>query len=210
MLKKLQQRKDGEDVAKRTYGICKGCRVRKKKRFSQDAWDIATVASEAVAVAFVVVAILLCSLSDTGTESGSDAAPVEVNVQLPVRSEKQANKPDIGTVPDPTIMSLPLIRCTCYCTGSITATGKRVQEGMIASSRDHFGQSANLYTETGEYIGTFVCEDTGGKPIRQGKVLDVYRVNIDRVHEWQKEYGDYVRIEWIERDEEDGNKKESK
>lgn len=196
-------------MAKRTNGICKGRRVRNKKRLSQDAWDFATVASEAVAVAFVVIAILCCSLSDTGTESGTDAEPVEVNVQLPIRSEKAANKPDIGTVPDPTIMSLPLIRCTCYCTGSITATGKRVQEGMIASSRDHFGQSANLYTETGEFIGTFVCEDTGGKPIKQGKVLDVYRVNLDRVHEWQKEYGDYVRIEWIEREEDGEHKKES-
>lgn len=198
-------------MAKRTDGICKGRRVRYKKRLSPNAWDIATTASEAVAVAFVVAAILCCSLSDTGTGSGSDTAPVEVNVQLPIRSEKAANKPDIGTVPDPSIMALPLIRCTCYCSGTITATGKRVQEGMIASSRDHFGQSANLYTETGEYIGTFVCEDTGGKPIKQGKVLDVYRVNIDRVHEWQKEYGDYVRIEWLERDEEDGeHKKESK
>lgn len=206
MLKSLQQGKDGEDVAKRINGICKGRGLRNKKRFCQDAWDIATVASEAVAVAFVVGSILLCSVSDTGTESGTDAKPVEVHVQLPIRSEKKANKPDIGTVPDPKIMSLPLIRCTCYCSGSITATGKRVQEGMIASSRDHFGQSANLYTETGEYIGTFVCEDTGGKPIKQGKVLDVYRVNLDRVHEWQKEYGDYVRIEWIER-EEDGEYK---
>lgn len=197
-------------MAKRINGICKGRRMRNKKRLSQDAWDFATTASEAVAVAFVVIAILLCSVSDAGTESGSDAEPVEVHVQLPIRSEKAPNKPDIGTVPDPTIMSLPLIRCTCYCTGSITATGKRVQEGMIASSRDHFGQSANLYTETGEYIGTFVCEDTGGKPIKQGKVLDVYRVNIDRVHEWQKEYGDYVRIEWIEREEDGEHKKESK
>lgn len=207
MLKKLQQRKDGEDVAKGINGICKGRRLRNKKRFCQDAWDFATVASEAVAVAFVVIAILLCSVSDAGTEPGTDAEPVEVHVQLPIRSQEAPNKPDIGTVPDPTIMSLPLIRCTCYCTGSITATGKRVQEGMIASSRDHFGQSANLYTETGEFIGTFVCEDTGGKPIKQGKVLDVYRVNIDRVHEWQKEYGDYVRIEWIERDGEDGEYK---
>lgn len=197
-------------MAKGTIGICKGRRMRIKKRLRPDAWDIATTASEAVAVACVVIAILLCGLSDTGTESGADAAPVEVNVQLPIRSQEAANKPDIGTVPDPTIMSLPLIRCTCYCTGSITATGKRVQEGMIASSRDHFGQSANLYTETGEYIGTFVCEDTGGKPIRQGKVLDVYRVNIDRVHQWQKEYGDYVRIEWIEREEDGNNKEKSK
>lgn len=194
-------------MAKRINGICKGRRLRKKKRFCPDAWDIATTASEAVAVAFVVAAILCCSLSDTGTESGTDAAPDEVYVQLPIRSQEAPNKPDIATVPDPTVMSLPLIRCTCYCTGSITATGKRVQEGMIASSRDHFGQSANLYTETGEYIGTFVCEDTGGKPIKQGKVLDVYRVNIDRVHEWQRKYGDYVRIEWIER-EEDGEHKE--
>ena len=197
-------------MAKRINGICKGRRVRNKKRFCQISWDIATTASEAVAVAFVVIALLLCGVSDTGTESGTDAEPAEVYVRLPARYEKPVNKPDIGTVPDPTIMSLPLIRCTCYCTGSITATGKRVQEGMIASSRDHFGQSANLYTETGEYIGTFVCEDTGGKPIRKGKVIDVYRVNLDRVHEWQKEYGDYVRIEWIEREEDGEHKKESK
>lgn len=197
-------------MAKRTYGICKGRGLRNKKRFCQIAWDIATATSEAVAFALLVLTFLLCGLSDIGTEPGTDAAPDEVYVRLPAKYEKPANKPDIGTIPDPTIMALPLIRCTCYCSGSITATGKRVQEGMIASSRDHFGQSANLYTETGEYIGTFVCEDTGGKPIKQGKVLDVYRVNLDRVHEWQKEYGDYVRIEWIERDEEDGNKKESK
>ena len=130
----------------------------------------------------------------------------EVYVPLSTGSEKAADIPDTANAG---IMELPVIRCTCYCTGTITATGKRVREGMISSSREHFGQSANLYTESGELIGTFVCEDTGGKPIKQGKVLDVYRNDIDGVHRWQKEYGDYIRIEWIERDE-NGNKEESK
>ena len=142
-------------MAKRINGICKGRWLRNKKRFCQDAWDFATVASEAVAVAFVVGSILLCSVSDAGTEPGTDAEPVEVHVQLPIRSQEAPNKPDIGTVPDPTIMSLPLIRCTCYCTGSITATGKRVQEGMIASSRDHFGQKPFYYTNMND---TFMFE----------------------------------------------------
>jgi hypothetical protein len=206
MLKKMRQRKDGEDVAKEINGICKGRWMRNKKRLSQNAGNIATIAAEALAVTGVVASVLLCSVPGVGTEPGRSAELDEVYVPLSTGSEKAADIPDIGNAE---IMALPVIRCTCYCTGTITATGKRVREGMISSSREHFGQSANLYTESGELIGTFVCEDTGGKPIKQGKVLDVYRNDIDGVHWWQKEYGDYVRIEWIER-EEDGNKKESK
>lgn len=206
MLKKMRQRKDGEDVAKEINGICKGRRMCYKKRLSQNAGNIATIAAQALAVTGVVASVLLFSVPGVGTEPGRSAELDEVYVPLSTGSEKAADIPDTGNAE---IMALPVIRCTCYCTGTITATGKRVREGMISSSREHFGQSANLYTETGELIGTFVCEDTGGKPIKQGKVLDVYRNDIDGVHEWQKEYGDYIRIEWIERDE-DGNKEESK
>lgn len=196
-------------MAKKNNGICKGRRMRNKKRFRKNAGNIATIAAKALAVTSVVASVLLCSVPGVGTEPGRSAELDEVYVPLSVGSEKAADIPDTGRISNAEIMALPVIRCTCYCTGTITATGKRVREGMIASSREHFGQSANLYTESGELIGTFVCEDTGGKPIKQGKVLDVYRVNIDGVREWQKEYGDYVRVEWIERNE-NGNKKESK
>lgn len=194
-------------MAKEINGICKGRRLRNKKRLSQNAGNIATIAAEALAVTGVVASVLLCSVPGAGTEPGRSAELDEVYVPLSTGSEKAADIPDTGNAG---IMELPVIRCTCYCTGTITATGKRVREGMISSSREHFGQSANLYTETGELIGTFVCEDTGGKPIKQGKVLDVYRNDIDGVHWWQKEYGDYVRIEWIEREEDGEHKKESK
>lgn len=194
-------------MAKEINGICKGRRLRNKKRLSQNAGNIATIAAEALAVTGVVASVLLCSVPGAGTEPGRSAELDEVYVPLSTGSEKAADIPDTANAG---IMELPVIRCTCYCTGTITATGKRVREGMISSSREHFGQSANLYTEAGELIGTFVCEDTGGKPIKQGKVLDVYRNDIDGVHEWQKEYGDYIRIEWIEREEDGEHKKESK
>ena len=193
-------------MAKEINGICKGRRLRNKKRLSQNAGNITTTIAQALAVTGVVASVLLCSVPGVGTEPGRSAELDEVYVPLSVGSEKAADIPDTGNAE---IMALPVIRCTCYCTGTITATGKRVREGMISSSREHFGQKANLYTESGEYIGTFICEDTGGKPIKQGKVLDVYRNDIDGVHEWQKEYGDYVRVEWIERNE-NGSKKESK
>lgn len=197
-------------MAKEINGICKGRRMRNKKRLSQNAGNITTAIAQTLAVTGVVASVLLCSVPDVGTEPGRSAELDEVYVPLSTGSEKAADIPDIGRISNAEIMALPVIRCTCYCTGTITATGKRVREGMIASSREHFGQKANLYTESGEHIGTFVCEDTGGKPIKQGKVLDVYRVNIDGVHEWQKEYGDYVRVEWIEREEDGEHKKESK
>ena len=194
-------------MAKGTHGICKSRRMRNKKRLRQNAGHIATIAAEALAVTGVVASVLLCSVPGVGTEPGRSAELDEVYVPLSTGSEKAA---DILDTANAGIMELPVIRCTCYCTGTITATGKRVREGMISSSREHFGQSANLYTESGELIGTFVCEDTGGKPIKQGKVLDVYRNDIDGVHRWQKEYGDYVRVEWIEREEDGEHKKESK
>ena len=193
-------------MAKEINGICKSRRLRNKKRLSQNAGNITTTIAQALAVTGVVASVLLCSVPGVGTEPGRSAELDEVYVPLSTGSEKAADIPDTANAG---IMELPVIRCTCYCTGTITATGKRVREGMISSSREHFGQSANLYTESGELIGTFVCEDTGGKPIKQGKVLDVYRNDIDGVHRWQKEYGDYIRIEWIERDE-NGNKEESK
>lgn len=193
-------------MAKEINGICKGRRMRNKNRLRKNAGNIATIAAEALAVTGVVASVLLCSVPGIGTEPGRSAELDEVYVPLSTGSEKAADIPDTGRISE--IMALPLIRCTCYCTGTITATGKRVREGMISSSREHFGQNANLYTESGELIGTFICEDTGGKPIKQGRVLDVYRNDIDGVHRWQKEYGDYVRVEWIERNE-DGNKKES-
>lgn len=39
--------------------------------------------------------------------------------------------------------------------------------------------------------------DTGGKAIRQGKRVDVFRDTLERCNEWVDTYGDYVYIQLI-------------
>lgn len=92
------------------------------------------------------------------------------------------------------------MRCTCYLpTGNKTADGTEPYEGIIASNRDHLGDMALLYTMDGEYIGMYECRDIGGgRMLRNGTAIDVYRDNMDRVREWIHTYGDYVQVIWIE------------
>lgn len=92
------------------------------------------------------------------------------------------------------------VRCTCYLpTGQCTADGTIPYEGVIASNREHLGDIALLYTMDGEYIGMYECRDIGGgRMLRNGTAIDVYRDNMDRVREWIHTYGDYVQVIWIE------------
>lgn len=98
------------------------------------------------------------------------------------------------------------VRCTCYLpTGNKTAGGVYPYEGIIATNREHLGQTAALYTEDMEFIGYFESLDTGGhSELKNGTRIDVYRKNMKRAKKWIKKYGDYVYIEWI--DEEGGKK----
>lgn len=46
-----------------------------------------------------------------------------------------------------TYINYEKVRCTCYLpTGNPTASGVYPYEGVIASNRDHLGQTAALYT----------------------------------------------------------------
>lgn len=99
------------------------------------------------------------------------------------------------------------VRCTCYLpTGNKTAGGVYPYEGIIATNREHLGQTAALYTEDMELIGYFESLDTGGhSELKNGTRIDVYRKNMKRAKKWIKKYGDYVYIEWI--DDAEGGKK---
>ena len=99
------------------------------------------------------------------------------------------------------------VRCTCYLpTGNKTAGGVYPYEGIIATNKEHLGQTAALYTEDMEFIGYFESLDTGGhEGLKNGTRIDVYRKNMKRAKKWIKKYGDYVYIEWI--DDKEGEKK---
>jgi 3D (Asp-Asp-Asp) domain-containing protein len=90
------------------------------------------------------------------------------------------------------------VRCTCYIpTGNPTASGIYPHEGVIATNRQHLGESAMLFTLDGEFIGYFDSMDTGGHVgLKNGTRIDVYRDTLDRAYDWVATYGDYVLIEW--------------
>lgn len=90
------------------------------------------------------------------------------------------------------------VRCTCYIpTGNPTASGIYPHEGVIATNRQHLGESAMLFTLDGEFIGYFDSMDTGGhEGLKNGTRIDVYRDTLDRAYDWVATYGDYVLIEW--------------
>lgn len=67
---------------------------------------------------------------------------------------------------------------TAYCLHGTTATGTQTREGVAAAKREWFGKTVNVYRnnagEPGELIGTYTIEDTGGKAIRNGSVIDLW------------------------------------
>lgn len=67
---------------------------------------------------------------------------------------------------------------TAYCLSGTTATGTQTRQGIAAGKSEWFGKTANVYANSngniGELIGSYVIEDTGGTPIRNGSVLDIW------------------------------------
>ena len=67
---------------------------------------------------------------------------------------------------------------TAYCLSGTTATGTQARSGIAASKREWFGKTAKVYANdngsVGELIGSYVIEDTGGTPIRNGSVIDLW------------------------------------
>lgn len=67
---------------------------------------------------------------------------------------------------------------TAYCIDGTTATGIHTRQGIAAGKREWFGKTARVFWNdngtVGELIGEYVIEDTGGKAIRNGSVIDIW------------------------------------
>jgi hypothetical protein len=67
-----------------------------------------------------------------------------------------------------------------------TCTGDKVREGICGGCKDYIGKTIVLYQrlpndEVGNIIGIYECLDTGmgTEGFKQGKVIDVYKPNLD-------------------------------
>lgn len=89
---------------------------------------------------------------------------------------------------------------TAYCMGHTTADGSSVFEGGCACSKDHIGDVAIVYTLDNEFIGYFICNDTGSGGVARGEVLDIYKSDLDRCQEYMELIGkeQTVWVKWIE------------
>lgn len=81
------------------------------------------------------------------------------------------------------------VEATAYCTGTTTATGCKVRQGIIAGKPEWFGKVAAVYKcedgKIGEFIGYYECLDTGGEAIKNGRVIDIYNPSLD----WCLQFG---------------------
>lgn len=91
------------------------------------------------------------------------------------------------------------IKATAYCCGEITANGSPVHYGGMASTQEHMGDVAILYTLDGEYIGTFECNDLGGTDaIHEGYVIDVYHPTYEECKDFMRLTGGKVYVKYID------------
>ena len=88
---------------------------------------------------------------------------------------------------------------TAYCMGHHTADGSPVHEGGCACSPDHIGDIAVIYTLEGNFLGYYICNDTGANGVYAGTVIDIYRCNLTRCRSYMKVIGpeQKVYVKWI-------------
>lgn len=93
------------------------------------------------------------------------------------------------------------MKLTCYCPescpGTTTATGKKVRKGICAVDKAHLGATAIVWTKDGEFVGFFECEDTGGQPIKDGYVIDIWMPSLEEATEFICEYGSDVLVQFV-------------
>lgn len=79
---------------------------------------------------------------------------------------------------------------TAYCIDGITASNTHTRPGICASKREWFGKTAKIYRNVdghpGELIGVYTIEDTGGRPIRNGSVIDIWLPTEDECFQFGK------------------------
>lgn len=96
------------------------------------------------------------------------------------------------------------MKLSCYLpTGNKTASGVYPYEGIVASFKERIGQTAILFEcnddgALGEFIGIYEVADTGGKSIRSGKVIDVYKENLDDAVKFIKNHTTHVYVYFYE------------
>ena len=92
------------------------------------------------------------------------------------------------------------------CPGTVTASGAKVREGIVAASRDHLGGCALVYTRDGEFIGFYECLDTGKGKIQKdgrgaiecGYVLDMWFPDMDAASEILKMTQGNILVQFVE------------
>lgn len=67
------------------------------------------------------------------------------------------------------------VRVTGYCLTGTMANGEQVHEGAAAFRREDIGKICRIYNEDMTLYGEFTICDTGGKKIRQGKTVDIWK-----------------------------------
>lgn len=83
-------------------------------------------------------------------------------------------------------------KATAYCIKGKTATGAITKEGRtVASKPEWFNKTLVMYEDDGDgfikpdnYIGTYIVEDTGGKAVRNGYVIDVFIEDYERAKQF--------------------------
>lgn len=88
---------------------------------------------------------------------------------------------------------------TAYILEGTTADGGHTRPYICASSIDHIGDVAIVYTLDGDYLGMYQCTDTGreGGGVRAGRVLDVWRKNMTQATNYMRITGGQVYVKWI-------------
>lgn len=86
---------------------------------------------------------------------------------------------------------------TAYIIHGTTATGGETRPGICACN-PHLGEVAIVYTLDGQYLGMYECTDTGiTDGLKNGTVLDVWRVNMTQAESYMKLTQGRVWVRWI-------------
>jgi hypothetical protein len=98
---------------------------------------------------------------------------------------------------------LKRVYLSCYlATGNNCADGTPPREGVVSSNRENLGKDCIVYDDDLVAVMRLECRDVGGhKMLREGTAIDIYRDSMSRALQLREEYGLYVWIEWIPREE---------